>query len=64
MRLVNAFYVTYGLQTIDFAIFVSMNPPKIVIANITAAVTRVCVVSGGLVCTVLASAVPLWFISV
>ena len=28
VRLVNAFYVTYGLQTIDFAIFVSMNPPK------------------------------------
>ena len=27
VRLVNAFYVTYGLQTIDFAIFVSMNPP-------------------------------------
>jgi len=28
VRLVNAFYVTYGPQTIDFAIFVSMNPPK------------------------------------
>ena len=27
VRLVNAFYVTYGPQTIDFAIFVSMNPP-------------------------------------
>ena len=26
VRLVNAFYVTYGPQTIDFAIFVSMNP--------------------------------------
>jgi hypothetical protein len=25
--LVNAFYVTYGSQTIIFAIFVSMNPP-------------------------------------
>ena len=59
MLLVNAFYATNGTQTIIFAIFVSMNPPKIVIANITAAVTRVCVVSGGLVCTVLASAVPL-----
>ena len=29
VRLVNAFYVTYGPQTIDFAIFVSMNPPTI-----------------------------------
>ena len=28
VRLVNAFYVTYGPQTIDFAIFVSMNPPS------------------------------------
>ena len=28
VRLVNAFYVTYGPQTIDFAIFVSMNPPN------------------------------------
>ena len=28
VRLVNAFYVTYCLQTIDFAIFVSMNPPS------------------------------------
>ena len=28
MLLVNAFYVTYGSQTIIFAIFVSMNPPK------------------------------------
>ena len=27
VRLVNAFHVTYGPQTIDFAIFVSMNPP-------------------------------------
>ena len=31
VRLVNAFYVTYGPQTIDFAIFVSMNPPTIVV---------------------------------
>ena len=29
VRLLNAFYVTYGIQTIDFAIFVSMNPPTI-----------------------------------
>ena len=28
MRLVNAFYLTYGPQTIDFAIFVPMNPPS------------------------------------
>ena len=27
VRLVNAFYATNGLQTIIFAIFVSMNPP-------------------------------------
>ena len=29
MLLVNAFYVTYGSQTIIFAIFVSMNPPTL-----------------------------------
>ena len=28
VRLVNAFYFRYGLETIDFAIFVSMNPPS------------------------------------
>ena len=28
MLLVNAFYATNGPQTIIFAIFVSMNPPK------------------------------------
>ena len=28
VRLVNTFYVTYGPQKIDFAIFVSMNPPN------------------------------------